>query len=230
MAPPPAGEENQQTRDIFAEQASAVLRSHKRIEWRQPSRSEAAPPLELDRQPVFSNPDSLEEAVEKPASLTGGGPTRGIILHKLMEEVLNGETIGDTGALIERASELLVQLSLPAPEIANQGISSQELAQTVARTLSIPEIAMLRPRLIPEHTVYQSYMDEGAEVVVSGVADAVAYDAEGRVEVVIDWKSDVGIDSTRLNSYRGQIEAYKRHTGAKSALLVLMTPGKVMAC
>jgi ATP-dependent exoDNAse (exonuclease V) beta subunit len=230
MTAPSAGEENQQTRDVFAEQASIVLRSHKRIEWRQPSRGEATASLELDYQQVFSNSASLEDAVGKPAAPISGGATRGTILHKLMEEVLNGETVDNIGALVERASELLTQLSLPALETASQGISPQELAQTIARTLNIPDIAMLRPRLIPEQTIYQSCMDEGAEVIVSGVADAIAYDAEGRVEVVVDWKSDVEIDLTRLNSYRGQIEAYKRHTGAKSAFLVLMTPGKVMAC
>jgi hypothetical protein len=63
----------------------------------------------------------------------------------------------------------------------------------------------------------------------SGVADAVAYDTEGRIEFIVDWKSDVDIDKERLNSYREQLDAYRRHAGAPNAFLVLMTPGKVIA-
>ena len=61
-----------------------------------------------------------------------------------------------------------------------------------------------------------------------GIAGAVAYDAEGRIEVILDWKSDVDIDAKRLNSYRGQLAAYQQHTGALHGFLVLMTPGKVI--
>jgi hypothetical protein len=50
------------------------------------------------------------------------------------------------------------------------------------------------------------------EVIVSGIADAVAYDAEGRIEVIIDWKSDVEIDAERVNSYHGQLDACQRHS------------------
>jgi hypothetical protein len=97
------------------------------------------------------------------------------------------------------------------------------------RTLNIPQIAQLRPRLVPEHTIYGSQSNDDGEIIVSGIADAVAYGAEGRIEVIIDWKSDVDIDTERLNSYRGQLDAYRRHSGAPQALLVLMTTGKVIA-
>jgi hypothetical protein len=53
--------------------------------------------------------------------------------------------------------------------------------------------------------------------------------ADGRIEVIVDWKSDVELDKERLNSYRGQLDAYRRHTGAPHAFLVLMTPGTIMA-
>jgi hypothetical protein len=56
----------------------------------------------------------------------------------------------------------------------------------------------------------------------------VAYDAEGRIEVIVDWKSDVDIDAERANSYRGRLAAYQRHTGASRGFLVLMTLGKVI--
>ena len=227
MPTPPAPPENQQTRDIFAEEAGDIARSHRKIEWRQPSRSEAAAPAEVERQPIFGSTELVEETVEQPATPVAGGATRGTILHKLMEEVLNGETADGLEALVARASELMAQLSVAPSDQASDGISPHELAQTIVRTLNIPEIAQLRPRLVPEHTIYGSQANDDGEIIVSGIADAVAYDAEGRIEVIVDWKSDVDIDTERLNSYRGQLDAYRRQTGAPHAYLVLMTTGKV---
>jgi exodeoxyribonuclease-5 len=121
------------------------------------------------------------------------------------------------------------QLSVAPSDQASDGISPRELAGTIVRTLSIREIRELRPRLVPEHTIYGSQSNDDGEIIVSGIADAVAYDAEGRIEFIIDWKSDVDIDTERLNSYRGQLDAYRRHSSASHAILVLMTPGKVLA-
>ena len=72
-------------------------------------------------------------------------------------------------------------------------------------------------------------MDADREVIVSGIADAIAYDDGGRIKTVVDWKSDVALDAERLNSYYGQLDVYRRQTGARNALLVLMTPGKIVA-
>ncbi len=172
---------------------------------------------------------STEEAVETPVISVAGGATRGTILHKLMEEVLNGETQDGVDALGARALELMAQLSIAPSDRASDGISPDELAQTVVRTLSIPEIARLRPRLVPEHTVYGSQVDADSEIIVSGIADAIAYEDEGRIEAIIDWKSDVEFDAERLRAYRRQLEAYQGQTGARSALLVMMTAGRIMA-
>ena len=120
-------------------------------------------------------------------------------------------------------------MSIVPCDQASDGIFPHELAQTIVRTLSIPEIATLRARLVPEHTICGSQMNDDGEIIVSGIADAVAYDTEGRIEFIVDWKSDVDIDKQRLNSYRGQLDAYRRHAGAPNAFLVLMTPGKVIA-
>ena len=154
---------------------------------------------------------------------------RGTILHKLMEEVLNGETEDSVDTLAARALELMAQLSISPSDHPSDGISPDELARTVVRTLSIPEIAGLRSRLIPEYTINGSRMDADREIIVSGIADAIAYDNEGCIETVVDWKSDVAIDAERLNSYYGQLDVYRRQTGARNALLVLMTPGKIVA-
>jgi RecB family exonuclease len=229
MATPPAPPENQQTRDIFVEQAGDIVGSHHKIEWHQPSRSEAAAPAEVERQPIFGSTESIEETVEHPTAPVAGGATRGTILHKLMEEVLNGETQDDLEALVARAKELMAQLSIMPSDKARDAISAREVAQTIVRKLNIREIAELRPRLVPEHTIFGSQANDDGEIIVSGIADAVAYDANGRIEVIVDWKSDVDIDAKRLNSYRGQLAAYQRHTGASRGFLVLMTSGKAIA-
>ena len=71
------------------------------------------------------------------------------------------------------------------------GLAPAELADCVVRTLSIPEVVAVRPRLKPEFPVYASELGEAHEEATAGVADAIAFDPDGVPEVVIDWKSDV---------------------------------------
>ncbi len=71
--------------------------------------------------------------------------------------------------------------------------------------------------------------NDHGEIIVSGIADSVAYDAKVRIDVSVDWNGDIHIDGGRLNSYRGQLGAYRRRAGASHGLLAPMTPGKVIA-
>jgi exodeoxyribonuclease-5 len=64
------------------------------------------------------------------------------------------------------------------------------------------------------------------ETLVSGIADAVARDVNDKIEVIVDWKSDV--DSNKLAAYRTQLGDYRKQTGAERALLVLMTGGTIL--
>ena len=57
----------------------------------------------------------------------------------------------------------------------------------------------------------------------SGIADAVAVDGDGPIEVVVDWKSDIEMNTTKLTGYCGQLEAYRKSAGVSRALLVMMT-------
>ena len=87
-----------------------------------------------------------------------GGRERGVILHKLIEEVLTGELADDLAKLQARASELLAaQLGLPDAEDAADGLSSREMATAVQRTLQLKEITELRPKPLPEFRVYAAY-------------------------------------------------------------------------
>jgi hypothetical protein len=117
---------------------------------------------------------------------------RGTILHKLMEEVLTGETQDTAAELERRATELLIQLDREPSVDPKNGIAPKELAATIIRTLNLPEIAALRPRLMPELSVGTT------ETLVAGIADAVAPDGEDGIEAIIDWKSDVEINPDRL--------------------------------
>ena len=146
-----------------------------------------------------------------------------------MEEVLNLETQDNEPALEERARELMEQMGVPPAIDSSAGINPKELAETVKRTLALPEIIELGPHLVPEHTVLGSQTENGVETLVSGVADAIAYDAGGAVQGVVDWKSDVEIDVQKLAKYRAQIDAYGDVLGARKRLVVLMSHGRVFA-
>lgn len=112
----------------------------------------------------------------------GAGRLRGILLHKLMEEFLTGELGEDEREVTDRSSVLLGQLVAGATEFGTLP-DPTELAATALRTLRLPEIAVLRPRLLPELAVWSN--QDGA--LIAGRADAVAYDGEAP-DVVLDWK------------------------------------------
>ena len=132
-------------------------------------------------------------------------------------------------AKVERRTlELLGQLGVKPVDDPNAGISPAEIAGTVVRTLSLPEIARLGSRLVPEYSVFGGRINADGEVLVSGIADAIAPDGQGGIDAVIDWKSDVNPSTEAINHYRKQIDEYRRNIAAKRALLVFMTSGKVI--
>ena len=73
------------------------------------------------------------------------------------------------------------------------GLAPAELAGCVVRALSLPEVAVLRPGLLPEFPIYASTLTEEHEEVTTGIADAIAFGPDGAPQVVIDWKSDVDL-------------------------------------
>jgi ATP-dependent exoDNAse (exonuclease V) beta subunit len=178
---------------------------------------------------VFIDSGSVEETDEWTASNVAGGATRGTILHKLMEEVLTGETADDDAALVTRAGELLTQLGIEPAADRSQGISPTELAETVLRALALPEVAILRPRLVPEYTVFAAEGTNGSERLIFGIADALALDRDRKIDTVIDWKSDTRPGTDTLEHYRGQVQAYMESTGASRGMLIFMTGGSVLA-
>ena len=64
--------------------------------------------------------------------------------------------------------------------------SPTEMAETALRALALPEIAALRPFLVPEMTIWAARTG----YLVAGRADALAI-REDKIDVAIDWKSDI---------------------------------------
>ncbi len=222
---------NSQSRDSFADEASAIAAGLCPLEWRTPSRSEggAGQLLATEEPEIWSA--GLDDAVPEPRPVPRiqGGRERGLILHKLMEEVLTGELQEDSPSVTTRASELLQFMGRVAASDASMGLSPDELAACIARTLALPKVADLRPRLLAEFNVYGSRVETDREYATSGVADAIVFTEAGVPEVVIDWKSDVEPTPATIDHYRSQVGAYLDITGAREGFIVLMTSGEVIS-
>lgn len=210
-------------------EAATIATSERKIQWRQPSRHEGTEVPVKAADEVFAGIEAFADQMPFAADkiLIQGGRERGLVLHKLMEEVLSGETPDDEPALKSRAEALLAQLGLRGHADASAGPSSAELASTVKRTLLLTEIAELRPRLQPEFWVYAGTEADRTVSLIAGVADAIAVDGSGRTELVIDWKSDVDPTAAVVEQYRAQVRDYLVATGAVLGLIVFMTSGRI---
>ena len=224
-----AAAENEQTREAFAAEAAAIAARHRRIVWRTPSRDEdtAQPVLREEEPTILATDGDGAPADDTAAATIQGGRERGTILHKLIEEVLTGETAETQAALTTRAETLIRALSLSVVEDPAEGLSPGELAGCVVRALSLPEVAELRPGLVPELPVYGSTETDTHEEATAGIVDAIAFDADGKPDVVIDWKSDVDPSPETLDHYRAQVRAYLDMTGAERGMVVAVTSGSI---
>jgi exodeoxyribonuclease-5 len=220
---------NTQDLTAWAREAATISASQRQIAWHQPSRHEGAPPPAEVADDVFVE---VGGSSERPSAKTEeaaiqGGRERGVILHKLIEEVLTGETAEDVAALQLRASALMDQLGLADVADAATGLSSVEMADTVQRALQLPEIVSLRSRLVPEFRVYAAEQFNRTMTLTAGICDAVAVYDTGRIEAAIDWKSDVDPTPAQIDDYRSQIRDYVVATGAPLGLIVFLTSGRV---
>jgi len=207
----------------FDRQAAAMHGMRRPVRWRPPSRHEYTPLL--DRGLSFDDViDALPDTGPDPEP-PAGGRERGEVLHKLMEEILTGETPREAAAVEARAAVLAGQRQAYAPE--GVVLDPAELAATVMRTFSIPEVAALG-WLEPEVAAYSSSHADGFEDVVAGVIDAVERLPDGSLGTVVDWKSDVQPSQAARDAYVKQVRDYLRVTGLPRALIVYMTLGKAV--
>ena len=224
------GAENTQTRALFASEAAAVAACHRSIVWRTPSRHEgAAASVPRDEEPLLLVTDADGAPADgSVAPVIQGGRERGLILHKLIEEVLTGETAETTPDLVARAETLIRALGRQVTEDPALGLVPAEVAGCVLRALSIPEVAALRSGLKPEFPVYASTVTGTREEATVGIVDAIAFGSDGAPEVVIDWKSDVDPSPEILKHYCAQVRAYLDATGAPRGLVIAVTSGTVI--
>lgn len=220
---------NRQDLATWEREAATIAASERRITWHQPSGHDVAMGSEASSEEVFVGPDPVQEvATEQEIEPTiQGGRDRGLILHKLMEEVLTGEVSEGVGALRARAVELLAQLGHADAADAADGPSSAEMTSCIQRGLQLPEVLLLRPFLRPEFRVYAGVVMEQRMTLTAGIADAVAISESGLVEAVIDWKSDVDPKPEQIEAYREQVRDYLAATGAPFGLIVFLTSNRV---
>jgi exodeoxyribonuclease-5 len=235
-APAAAGADavNEQDTARWEREAGVIAATKRVITWRSPSRHDSVADGEpqLD-EGVFVGEEAWDKGVpEEPTGFdeiatVKGSRERGLILHKLLEEVLTGETAEDAASLEGRGKVLLIELGITEAARAEDGIHSPELAASVRRALALPEIAPLRPHLLAELTLLSAVETEKGTNYVGGIADALTISGEGAVEVIVDWKSDVDPSAATIELYRTQVRDYLAATGGREGLLVFLTSGQV---
>ena len=212
---PAARVTNEQTAERFAAEAEAVAAALPPLTWRRPSDHD--PDRAVFAEGAVDPANDAAEVVIAP----GAGRLRGIVLHKLMEEFLTGELGEDKKTVMTRAGELLQQLAPDEPN-ARDLPEPAELAKTALRTLHLPEIAALRPKLVPELAIWSA--TEGKDT--AGRVDATAYDGAAP-SVVLDWKSDLRPTSQDRAQYRQQLQEYMLAMGADRGAVVYMSLGEI---
>jgi exodeoxyribonuclease-5 len=226
---------NSQDQATWEAEAAVIAASGHSVIWRSPSRHDGPagkePGLVDDSGLVFegtlseSTPAETERDDERIA--IKGGRERGLVAHKLLEEVLTGEIEEDAATLESRARILLSELGIPEAKCAEDGPYSPEIADSVRRGLLIPEVAALRPRLIAEVTVYAADPAGKIMTLVGGVVDALAINEDMKIDVVVDWKSDIAPSAATIDLYREQVRDYLSVTGGTEGLLVFVTTGRI---
>jgi CRISPR-associated exonuclease Cas4 len=200
----PKSSENRQSAEVFTEELSRIERNFPKVIWTKPSESD---PEMLPMRP----PNSEEQAALDPPVTIEGSRMRGVILHKLMEELSSGELAANAEEARRRALLLCQQLSTSATR--GGGPDPAELADTALQTVSLPELQPFRHRLVSEVPLYGTASAEAGEL-VAGRADAVARADNGEL-LVFDWKSDVAPNERDRSAYREQLGQYLRVVGAQ---------------
>ena len=204
--------------DNFKMQAEAIRANSRIVRRVTPHLAEAGDTLPSDKLLLAQDGEAGDGSIVS----VRGGRERGLILHKLLEEVLTGETIEAEAVLAARAVQLLSELGIGA----EAGPEPAEMARSALRGLAVAEVVKVRQRLVAECPVLASRKDGCSEDITFGIADAVAVGDDGWPSMIVDWKSDVQPSAEVVASYRGQVAAYLRATGAAEGLIVFLTSGR----
>jgi CRISPR-associated exonuclease Cas4 len=208
---------NGQTLAVFAAEQADVEHAFRRLQWIRPSDGDP------DIVPVDVPAAVAWEQPAEPLLQAAGSSRRGVILHKLMEELLTGEVVPSVEALQQRCRALIPEVMAVTRSTA--ALDPDELAGTAWRTFCLPDLAHDRDELVPEVPVYASVAEDPNRL-VSGRADAVRYH-DGRARIVFDWKSDVTPEPATRAAYAHQVAQYVRILGADRGAVVYMTTGQI---
>lgn len=203
---------NSQTASGFAQEALRIAEACPNIVWRIPSGADA------DRK-VMDNLVSLaatdDIVFDTLAMVTGAGARRGVILHRMMEELIAGLCAPDMSALAERASALLVQ----APNDGGDAPVAEQLAATAMSAFQHEELDPYRGKLLAEVPLFGA---RSTHELISARADAIAL--EGGVAIAaFDWKSDVHPTEESRHQHRMQLAQYLQLIGAPTGAVVYVT-------
>lgn len=216
---PSAEHPNSQTQEVFGDECVAIAAAATPLKWLRPSDHDP------DRMPMGEAiAVELSDAPESELQV-GGGRIRGLVLHKLMEEVLTGELPDNASTFAARARVLMSELAIDA-ETAAHLPDPNEIATTAFRTLEIPEIATLRPSLVPEWPIYAMLAGRREPSALTARIDAIAFTDEQPL-IVLDWKSDVAPTEQDMLDHAGQLSDYMHAAGVSRGAIVYMTPGLV---
>ena len=210
---------NLQTAEIFEAQRAAIADVATPLAWLRPS------DRDLDRMPVAAAVALDTSEIAEAETPVGRGRVRGLVLHKLMEEILTGEVADAVQPLADRAASLLLELAIDTAE-SGELPSKDEIAATAWKTMRLPEIAALRSELVAELPVYGMLGGAADQTALAGRADAIAV-RDAQVSVVVDWKSDVAPTAADVRAHAGQIRHYMAALNAARGALVYMTSGAV---
>lgn len=210
-------EPNAQTSQVFADEA-AIIAATPPLVWRRPSDHDSDRP-EIDEVMTGEAAEDLGDTMRP----TGAGRIRGILLHKLLEEMVTGELLTEPAVVAARAVEIADELRiLEAGETTYP--DPLECAETAVRARSLPGLEPLWPTLRAEVPLFATDYDG---TLVAARADAISV-VDDRVEAVVDWKSDYHPSFAERAAHVKQISAYLRLTGASRGALVYLSRDEIV--
>lgn len=213
-----------QDRDTFEKETLAIANIKKRVVQRTPSRHEQ---IGVHQSLLTYDEMIVAEPIYDKSEVIKGSAERGIVLHKLIEEILTGELEEDVIAISERSEVLSTQL-MSSTGAKLDGLDHLNLANEICATLSLPDIQQIRERLVPEVTTMNAYDYDDYEIVENGIMDAVALNETGDIDIVVDWKSDRHADEATISQYIKQVKKYMKINGAERGAIVFTASRKIV--
>ena len=218
---PDRGPANLQDAATFAAEGARIAELSQPIAWITPSTHDEDR-FDLDD---VDDAEDYDEDIADQSVIVGAGRIRGLLLHKLIEEIL-WEGLEEAPTTLAARAQSLMAVLVPLPNEQASLPDPGEIAHMVSAALALPEVAALRPHLIPEIQVHAMLPGKGMSRPLAGRADALVVE-DGLVTGVIDWKSDVAPGERERLDHVEQLRLYLAATGAPRGALVYASLGWV---